>query len=155
MGGTGSGDLVPTGVPPGPVLKWTLPRGWKESLSGGMRYATLKPATPGRVEVTVVVLPGPAGGELANVNRWRSQIGLAPIEEPALDSSRKRVATKAGPISLYDFESEGQARSRLIAALATSQGNSWFVKMQGDAAPVAAARPEFVRLLESLRFEAP
>jgi hypothetical protein len=150
-----AGDLPPPPAVTGPALRWTLPNGWSENLSGGMRYATLKPATPGRVEVTVVVLPGPAGGELANVNRWRGQIGLAPIDEPALAGARKRIATKAGPVSVYDFESEGQARSRVVAALATAaDGNSWFVKMSGDAAPVGAARGDFVRLLESLRFEA-
>ncbi len=153
-GAMANGDLPPPPALEGPVLRWTLPKGWKESLSGGIRYATLTPATPGRIEATVVVLPGPAGGELANVNRWRGQIGLPPIDEAALASMRKRIATKAGPVSVYDFESDGQARTRLIAALATAEGNSWFVKMSGDAGPVGAARADFVRLLESLRLEA-
>jgi hypothetical protein len=153
-GGMGEGsDVMASSVPPGPVLKWSLPTGWGEHLTGGMRYATLKAATPGKLDVTVVVLPGPAGGELANVNRWRGQIGLGPIEEAALGAARKRIATKAGPISVYDFISDGERKTRLIAALASSDGNSWFVKMVGDAAPVASARPDFVRLLESLRFE--
>ncbi len=151
----GGSDVVPSSAPPGPVLKWSLPKGWGEHLTGGMRYATLKPSTPGKLDVTVVVLPGPAGGELANVNRWRGQIGLGPIEEASLDSTRKRIATKAGPVSVYDFTSEGDSKTRLIAALATGEGNSWFLKMVGDAAPVAAARADFVRLLESLRFESP
>lgn len=149
----GGGDLMASSAPAGPVLTWSLPKGWGEHLTGGMRYATLKPSTTGKLDVTVVVLPGPAGGELANVNRWRGQIGLGPIDEAALGSARKRIATKAGPVSVYDFVSEGDSKTRLIAALATGEGNSWFLKMVGDAAPVAAARPDFVRLLESLRFE--
>ncbi len=153
-GDMGGGEVAPPPALTGPALRWTLPKGWTENMSGGMRYATLKPSTPGKLEVTVIVLPGPAGGELANVNRWRGQIGLAPIDEPALASVRKRIATKAGPVSVYDFESEGQARTRVIAALAVADGNSWFVKMSGDATPVGAARADFVRLLESLRFEA-
>ena len=65
-------------------LQWALPKGWTESRSaGGMRYATLKASAPGKLDVSVTVFPGPAGGELANVNRWRNQIGLAPPEEPA------------------------------------------------------------------------
>jgi len=153
MGGNAGAAEVPPPPSPGKSLRWTLPSGWTESLAGGMRYATLKPSTAGRIEVSVIVLPGPAGGELANVNRWRGQIGLSPIDEPELASTRKRIATKAGPVAVYDFLSDGQAKSRLIAALTASEGNTWFVKMVGDAAPVGAARPDFIRLLESLRFD--
>ena len=141
---------TPTGAS---ALKWTLPKGWTQSLSGGMRYATLKPSVAGRVETSVVVLPGPAGGELANVNRWRGQIGLEPIDESSLAQLRKTLKTRAGAVSVFDFQSEGQVKSRVIAGLTTSRGNSWFVKMTGDAEPVAAARADFIRLLESLRFE--
>jgi hypothetical protein len=138
----------------GSALRWTLPKGWTESVAGGMRYATLKPAAAGKIDVSVVVLPGPAGGELANVNRWRGQIGLPALDEAALAGARKTLTTKAGPVTVYDFSSDGQAQTRLVAGLASAEGNTWFVKMVGDAAPVGAARPEFIRLLESLRFDA-
>ena len=102
-------DDVP--LPPSPpsanALKWTLPKGWTDAAGSGMRYATLKPPVPGRVDVSVVVLPGPAGGELANVNRWRGQIGLAPIDHQALAAARTALETKAGVVSVYDFSSEG------------------------------------------------
>jgi hypothetical protein len=145
-----AGDLP---APPRPEggLRWSLPKGWAESVSGGMRYATLKPATPGKIDVSVVVLPGPAGGELANVNRWRGQIGLSPVDEGALRAARKPLKTKAGELALYDFTSDGDAKTRLVVALAELEGNTWFLKMVGDAGPVATARPDFIRLLESLR----
>ena len=138
----------------GGALAWTLPRAWKESRGGdSMRFATLKPPVEGRVDVSVVVLPGEAGGELANVNRWRGQIGLPPLDGAALARARRAVATRAGEVSLYDFTSEGQTRSRIVAGLAAVAGNSWFVKMTGDERAVAAARPDFIRLVESLRLE--
>jgi len=115
-----------------------------------MRYATLKPAVAGKVDVSVVVLPGPAGGELANVNRWRGQIGLPPLDEGALGKARQTVRSKAGEVSLYDFTSEGQAKSRLVAGLISAGGNTWFIKMVGDAGPVGSTRLDFIHLLESL-----
>src|SRR5256885_16234378 len=65
-------------APPNPSggLRWTLPKGWTQKEAGGMRFATLKPPAA-QVDVSVIVLPGPAGGELANVNRWRAQLGLS------------------------------------------------------------------------------
>jgi hypothetical protein len=146
-------------VPPPPspsganALKWTLPEGWTDATGSGMRYATLKPPIPGKVDVSVVVLPGPAGGELANVNRWRGQIGLPPIDEEKLSAARKPMKTRAGDVAVYDFTSEGQAKTRMIAGLLVTGGNSWFVKMVGDADAVAAARGGFLQILETLRLD--
>jgi hypothetical protein len=150
-GGSQPGVPPPPSPPEGSAIEWALPKGWTESRAGGMRYATLKPPVQGRVDVSVVVLPGPAGGELANVNRWRGQIGLAPVDEAALGSSRRSLQTPAGAVAVYDFTSEGQHKTRMIAGILTAGGNSWFLKMVGDAEAVAAARADFMRLLESLR----
>jgi hypothetical protein len=144
-------------VPPPPdasqtgELSWSLPRGWTESRTGGMRYATLKPPAEGKIDVSVTVFPGEAGGELANVNRWRNQIGLPPLEAAALAKDRKSLRSPAGGLALFDYTSEGQVKTRLVAAILFAGGNSWFVKMVGDAGPVAASRGDFIRLLESLR----
>jgi hypothetical protein len=119
-----------------------------------MRFATFAPpATGKKIDGSVVVLPGPAGGELANVNRWRGQIGLPPLDEAGLAAARKVVSAKAGPLKVYDFSNDARPGSRLVAALAESDGNTWFVKLTGDAEAVGAARPDFMKLLGSLRFE--
>jgi hypothetical protein len=94
-----------------------------------------------------------AGGELANVNRWRNQIGLGPIDEATLARARTVVKTKAGPLHVYDFTSDGEPRSRVVAGLTEAKGDTWFVKLNGDAAAVGAARADFMKLLGSLRFE--
>jgi hypothetical protein len=118
-----------------------------------MRYATLKPPVLGKIDGSVVVLPGPAGGELANVNRWRNQIGLPPIDDAALAGARKVIQTKAGPLNVYDFTNGGKDGSRVVAGLTESGGSTWFVKLSGDAGSVGAARDDFMKLLRSLRFE--
>jgi hypothetical protein len=151
---TAQGDVPAATSPTGSDgLKWQLPKGWQESKAGGMRYATLKPPVPGKVDVSIVVLPGSAGGELANVNRWRGQIGLVPIDDAALASARRPVRSPAGTVSVYDFTSDGQVKTRMIAALLVTSGNSWFLKMVGDADAVGAARSGFMHLLETLRFD--
>jgi hypothetical protein len=150
--GMGGGEVD---APPAPDtrLAWTLPKGWTDERTGGMRYATLKVPVKGRIDASVVVLPGPAGGELMNVNRWRNQIGLPPIDEPALAGARRPVASKAGTLSVYDFTSEGQKQSRVVAGLLEAGGSTWFVKMTGDADAVTAARSDFLALLGSLHLE--
>jgi hypothetical protein len=134
-------------------LQWTLPTGWSEKPGGQMRVATLQAPVAGRLDASVVVLPGPAGGELANVNRWRNQIGLPPLDADALARARSTVRTKAGTVKVYDFTSEAAPPTRVVAGLAEAKGDTWFVKMTGDAGAVAAARDDFMKLLGSLRFE--
>jgi hypothetical protein len=152
-GSPGMQGDVPPPPKPNAALAWTLPKGWSQEVAGGMRYATLRPpaTVPGKVDVSVVVLPGPAGGELANVNRWRGQIGLPPIGDGELAAARKKLRSPAGELALYDFTSEGEKKSRMVAALAEVDGSTWFLKLAGDAEPVATVRPDFLKLLESLR----
>jgi len=146
------------GMPSAPAgadtLAWELPKGWTEARAGGMRLATLKPPVTGKIDVSVIVLPGTAGGELSNVNRWRGQVGLQPIDEAGRMHTRKQVQSKVGIVSLYDLAGEGADKQHMIAGLLFVDGKSWFVKMVGDEAPVVAARADFVKLLESLHLPA-
>jgi hypothetical protein len=148
-----SAGAAPSAQAKGRGLRWTLPDGWTDGAGGEMRFATLKPPVPGKIDASVVVLPGPAGGELANVNRWRGQIGLAPLDGAGLARFRKVMQTKAGPLKVYDFTSDATPRSRVVAGLTEIAGETWFVKMTGDAAAVGAARSDFMKLLGSLRLE--
>jgi hypothetical protein len=158
---TAPGGAPPPGMagdvdaPPRPEhgMTWTLPKGWKEERQGGMRFATLQPGVPGRVDGSVVVLPGDAGGELANVNRWRGQIGLPAIDAAELARARTVIKSGAGAVGVYDFTGEGQKKSRLVAGLLEVNGSTWFIKLTGDAEAVAAARAGFLQLIGSLRLE--
>lgn len=127
--------------------RWTLPKGWTEKAGSGMRAATL--AAPGGAEVTVIALPGDSGGELANANRWRGQLGLGPLDEAGLAKARERLASKAGRVDLYDFAS-ADGKTRLAAGVLTREQTSWFFKLMGEAGAVAAALPGFKSLLRSL-----
>lgn len=145
---------MPPAPPSGSGLSWKLPQGWTQEQGGGMRFATLKTGIPGRIDASVIMLAGAAGGELANVNRWRSQIGLAPIDETTMATQRTLVKSPAGNVSVFDFSGEGASASRTLAGLiTTSDGNTWFFKVTGDVQPVGKAKPSLLRLLESLRLD--
>lgn len=135
-------------------VSWKVPAGWTEKPGDGMRQATLLPKGPGKAEVTVIALPGDVGGELANVNRWRGQLGLPNLEESALANARERADSKAGPVSLYDFTGGGTKKTRLVAGALRVGETTWFFKLMGDEAAVAAARPAFLTMLQGLHGDA-
>lgn len=149
----GDGPMQPPSMGGRRSLEWTLPQGWTSELNkGGMRYATLKPSGSDKVDVSVIPLGGLAGGELANVNRWRGQIGLEPIADKELATLRTQLKGQAGPVTVFDLNNPGNPTGRLVVGiLSTQAGDTWFVKMVGAHEPVAKAKPAFLKLLESLR----
>jgi len=82
--------------------QWTLPKGWRERPAEGMRYATLEiDSGGGTLEATVST----AGGDLlANVNRWRGQLGLSPIDETELDQETTKLELDGTTALLVNFE---------------------------------------------------
>ena len=137
----------PPSAPASRRLRWSLPKGWRELPGSGMRAATLLPPGGGKLEGTVIALPGDVGGELANVNRWRGQLGLPSIDEAGLAGARSVVGSRAGKVSVYDMEGGGQ---RTVAGALSAGGMTWFLKLSGESAAVAEAKPSFLRLLGSL-----
>ena len=136
-------------------LRWTAPQGWVEGPGGSMQVATFRLPPPSEAaQVSVATFPGDVGGELANVNRWRGQLALAPVAEGELAALRSRVVTRAGAASVYDFTGEGAAPVRLVAASLRVGDSTWFFKLNGPEAAVAAARPAFLAFLKGLRRDA-
>src|SRR4051812_23526624 len=73
------------------VAKETAPAvhnasGWEEAPLGEMRVASFRVKGQGgqTADVSVIPLPGMAGHDLDNVNRWRGQVSLPPVSESEL-----------------------------------------------------------------------
>jgi hypothetical protein len=98
-------------------------------------------------EVFVSVFPSDTGGLLANVNRWRREIGLANTDDAevakivsALDPSRPEA-------KLIDMTNNNR---RLIAAIVPRDGSYWFFKLRGDAGAVTAEKDPFIGFVKSM-----
>ena len=142
---------------------WEVPDGWvsQELVSDAVRKAAWyisNAAASTEAEVTVVSFPGEAGGPLANVIRWRRQIGLEPLSSEALaseGSSTIRVGeVEAFYIFLEGLEApEGASQPQSILACSVKPGgHTWFFKMKGDAPLVAAQQETFRAFLKTVRF---
>ena len=71
-------------------INYPVPEGWLEFAPSSIRKANFKISNAtGNAEVSVTVFPGDVGGNLANVNRWRQQIGLSPIDSDTLKTVLK------------------------------------------------------------------
>ena len=154
MPDAGPGGMAATAVPTaeGPGLAWTAPAGWTLGAPAPMRKATyVIPAGGGTVELTITAFPGDVGGELANVNRWRGQVQLAPLAADELAGAVTRRDQNGLPLTIVDFGGSAAKAQRILGAIVPYGGGTWFFKLTGPDALVAGAKPEFLGFLETIR----
>ncbi len=143
-------------TPPPPAssgeIAWQVPPGWKVLPASGMRKATFRIGKgKNEVELSVIALPGRAGGDLPNVNRWRGQIGLAKLAPDQLGAQSRTLKSAAGELLMVDFTGTGTPPTRVLAAILHSSEQVWFFKMTGPSSSIGKARPKFLGFLKSLR----
>ena len=140
-------------------LEWTAPQGWQERPPSKMRSVSFAVAGKAGREADVAVIPllGITGRDLEVMNLWRDQVRLAPIGQAEMDQQTEKV--KVGPEEgkLFDIASqellvEGKHRARILVAMVTREGASWFFKMTGEDSLVSEQKPTFVQFLGSIRF---
>lgn len=133
------------------VISYKAPAGWKELPSSGIRKVNLfVKDESGQAELTVLAFPGDVGGRLANINRWRGQIGLEAVEAGAL-SSFSNTYSISGQSGLY-VRLEGGSKS-ILGALLPFQGYTWFFKFLGNSETVLANEAAMIRFIDSVRLE--
>jgi hypothetical protein len=142
-----------------PQLTWQTPDGWMVAPPGEMRVASFKVEGPGgkQADVSVIPLPGLAGNDAANVNRWRGQVGLSPVSPDELNKSAEDVVTGGEPAQLYDLAGQNSgsgAAERILGVIQHRDDMAWFFKMTGDADLVEQQKPAFVAFLKSVQFAA-
>jgi len=141
-----------------PQLKWTLPEGWQEIAPGEMRVASFRiTGKDGKqADVSVIPLPGMAGGDLNNVNRWRGQVGLPPVSTEELTKLGEKVDAAGAEAMLFDQAGTATSgdKTRILATVLHRDDVAWFFKMTGEDKLVAEQKPAFIGFLKSLTFAA-
>jgi hypothetical protein len=142
-----------------PKLTWKTPEGWSAAPPSEFRLASFK-ITGGdgkQADVSIVPLPGTAGGDFANVNRWRGQVGLQSVSEEELKKLAQPVEIAGQPGDLYEQigknPGSGEGMS-ILGVIQHREGTAWFFKMTGGDKLVEAQKPAFVEFLKSVKFEA-
>ncbi len=147
---------------PGEELAWDTPPGWRELPTSSLRSANFLVAGDERAECYLTILGGDGGGLLANVNRWRSQMSLPPIDAAELDDA-PRAPLLGSEAVLVDFEGTfggmggdlSEDGWRLVGLLSVDGGSARFLKMTGPTELVGAERDAFLELAASMRMDVP
>lgn len=143
------------GAPPqtanAPQIKWKMPEGWTEVPPSSMRYASFSaPADEGgKIDISIVTFPGDGGSDADNINRWRGQMGLGPVDANAVTSQVTPLKIDDTTFSTTDITG---SKTRTIAAWTRRDGRVWFFKATGPTAAIEKEKSKFVKFIESVRF---
>jgi hypothetical protein len=93
------------------------------------------------------------GPLLENINRWRSQVGAAPVASVnEADIPKVTIAGKEAMLFELGGPDDKNPTKRMLLAMAPRGEDVYFYKLLGDAALVAGQKEAFSQFLKSVEF---
>lgn len=135
-------------------VKYELPEGWKFLGADGISLATFTADGEGGT-IKVTTTPLPASNDLvANVSRWRDQVGLPPAESAEIESSLKTVTLGDGEEGKYVTligPGDPGSRKAILGVIAVRNDTAWFVKLTAPAEAALREQAKFESFVRTLR----
>jgi len=133
-----------------------LPAGWKEIPNPPMLLAKyVIQSGDAEAQVNVSMLDGTGGGVMANVTRWRGQLGLPPMSEEDFSKVAQTVDVAGNKGTLVDMtgtDMKTGKKSRLVGIIVPQTGDTWFYKLMGDPQIVEQQKDTFTKFLQTAKF---
>jgi hypothetical protein len=87
-----------------PPITYTVPQGWQRGQGDALRFATFRFGSKEKpLEVSITPLGREAGSLLDNVNRWRKQLELKPIDEAELSKEIREINVDEIKVTMVDL----------------------------------------------------
>lgn len=136
----------PSGAPPAASnseVPGTPPSEWTAQAPGPLQEAKFSvPDKEGaKADVTVSIFSSDTGGNVANVKRWRGQLGLPEADDAAVAALIKPLPGGPEGAVMVELEKDGQS---LTGAIVPRGGSWYFYKLKGGTPAVSAAREAFL-----------
>lgn len=137
--------------PAGSPLVYTAPDGWLPSRVGGMRKAAFL-ITDGdkQAEVTVIDLTASAGALLPNINRWRSQVGLADFDKATMQAALQDIQIDKQTGKYIELIG---AEKAILGVINVRDSGAWFFKLFGDPEIAKRESENFKQFVTSVQFK--
>ena len=146
-----AGTAVPTASDSN--LTWTAPANWTAKAAGVMRKGSFSvKGDGGEADLSITAFPGSTGGLLANLNRWRGQLGIAPLAENELESNTEHLEVGEFQLVVVDFVGTAAGKpTRLLGAVVPHGTDTWFFKLMGPDALVGNEKAAFLDFLRTIK----
>ena len=133
-------------------LIWEKPDSWIPSEGSLMRLASFAiPYSGGTGDLSVIQLGGDGGGLKSNVNRWRGQLNLGPIE---LFDIEKDIVKEKGQLNIFKTIQiiNQEVDSAFMCAIIPYGNYTIFVKLSLKPIGIIDVKDDFITFCSSLKF---
>jgi hypothetical protein len=136
---------------------YDMPEGWVKGRDRPMREVTLHPGGDESAECFIFVLAGSGGGTVANLNRWRNQMGQGDLPAEEIDALPKvEVLGRSVPVievggSYTDMAGTSRDGYLLLGVVVELGSSTVTVKFTGPEGVVRGERGNFLAFCASLR----
>jgi hypothetical protein len=137
------------------LLTFSTPEGWQAGKRSMMRKAAFVVGDgESTAEITVIDLSLGAGELLPNVNRWRGQVNLGPLDEETMRQELVEIQVDdvTGKYAEMFGPADADSRQAILGVIAPREDRTWFVKLTGPADLAAAEKDRFLEFVASIRF---
>jgi hypothetical protein len=157
MTGPGARKGRPMGAPHPPVMgrgedaTWTAPKGWQKLPLQQFQKAHFQAGEGERAaRAFVTQMPARFASLTANINRWRDKVGLPEVDdEEAAKQPVKELRVGGSPAKYFDIKGP---KLRTLVVMVVRDQASWFFRMEGPSAAVAAQKNAFEEFVRSVKF---
>ena len=108
-----------------------------------------------KADVNISSLAGTGGGMLANINRWRGQLKLDPVDESGLETQLVPLdasGAKAMVADLSGTNAKTGQPTRLVGVIVPIGAQTWFYKMMGDPGVVDKEKAAFLQFVQTVKY---
>ncbi len=123
---------------------WDTPSSWIESAGHSMRLASFSvPTSVGDGDCSVIHLGGDGGGLVANINRWRGQIGLPAQSGQEINASAIKGSSKLGAYDMFVLINESKPETAMLASILPLQSGTLFIKLNFHSDVISEVQSDF------------
>jgi len=140
----------------GGLPSWEVPSGWQPAPPGQFLAAKFVAGEGDQqVEINISQSAGEGGGWIANVNRWRRQLGLV---EAGADEIREQTVSlqlaggQGMQIELAGTDVRKGAPAHVVGVMVPLGDRTWFYKLTGPPEAVKAQKEAFLGFVRSARY---
>ena len=161
-GGPGGAGFPSAGAGPGAgepeelPFDFQAPKEWKSLPPTAFRRLSFRAGeSDAPVEITVSNLLASANDVLANINRWRGQVGLPEISAADLKANSKAIDVGGVGGTFVELVGTGdeETRKAILGTIVVRDDQMWFFKLTGPAKAATAEQAAFEQFVKSIKFK--
>ena len=132
---------------------WVKPESWIKFEGSSMRLASFHvPYSYGLGELSVFILDGDGGGLVANVNRWRGQVGLPSQTLIKINESADNNKNNLGQYRIFKIINRVDFNQAFICAVMPLESRTIFVKLNIEKIGINEVENDFLDFCQSFKF---